>query len=44
MTAITNLMSPKNFKDAAVELTVGKGMSFSAFIWLIMIEQLVRWD
>lgn len=41
MTAIT-IRIPKNLKDAAVELAAGKGMSFSAFIRMCMMEELAK--
>lgn len=43
MTAIT-IRIPKNLKDAAVESAAGKGMSFSAFIRMCMMEELAKRD
>ena len=40
-TAIT-IRIPKNLKDAAVESAAGKGMSFSAFIRMCMMEELSK--
>lgn len=41
MTAIT-IRIPKNLKDAAVESAAGRGMSFSAFIRMCMMEELSK--
>ena len=41
MTAIT-IRIPKNLKDAAAEAAAGKGMSFSAFIRMCMMEELAK--
>ena len=41
MTAIT-IRIPKNLKDAAAQSAAGKGMSFSAFIRMCMMEELVK--
>ena len=41
MTAIT-IRIPKNLKNAAAEAAEGKGMSFSAFIRMCMMEELVK--
>ena len=41
MTAIT-IRIPKNLKDAAAESAAGKGMSFSAFIRMCMMEELAK--
>lgn len=41
MTAIT-FRIPKNLKDSAVEAASLKGMSFSAFIRMSMMEQLAK--
>lgn len=41
MTAIT-IRIPKNLKDAATESAAGRGMSFSAFIRMCMMEELSK--
>lgn len=43
MTAIT-IRIPKNLKVAAAESAAGKGMSFSAFIRMCMMEELAKKD
>ena len=41
MTAIT-FRIPKNLKDAAVEVARRKGMSFSAFVRMSIIDELAK--
>jgi len=43
MTAIT-IRIPKNLKDAAAEAAPHRGMSFSAFIRMCMMDELAKRD